>query len=231
MVKPLPRIYVNLQIEIERIFGNNTFARPLFYSYPGGLRFELSEPGGVVDQFLTALRKATKICNDIFHGEDELVVCLRAYSDASHFIHRPELRALRSAGILIPTTRSIWREDIAADEWCSADQPEYWINLAFKLPICHLETLLWGALAKDLAPIQPQFNCILYLFNLPQGVVVFPYDDRGMDVVGPNETLLRQLYCQHQEYLLDYDRAEMDSTFATATPSPPSGPSGNKLFK
>lgn len=103
MVKPLPRIQVNLQIEIERIFGNSTFARPLFYSYPGGLRLELSEPGGVVDQFLTALRKATKICNDIFHGEDELVVCLRAYSDASHFIHRPELRALRSAGILLQT--------------------------------------------------------------------------------------------------------------------------------
>jgi len=222
---------MNLQLEIERIFGCNTFARPLFYSYPGGLRFELSESGGVIDQFLTPLRKATRICNDIFHGEDELVVCMRTYSYGSHFIHRPVLRALRSAGILIPSTRSIWREDIAADEWYSEDQPEYWINVAFKLPISRLETLLWGALAKDLAPIQPQFNCILYLFNLPQGVMVFPYDDRGMDVVGPNETLLRQLYCQHQKYLLDYDRAGMDSTFAAAAPSPPSGPSGKKRFK
>lgn len=220
---------MDLQIEIERIFGCNTFARPLFYSYPGGLRFELSEPGGVIDQFLTALRKATRICNDIFRGEDELVVCLRAYSNGSHFIHRPELRALRSAGIPIPSMRSIWREDIAADEWYSEDQPEYWINVAFKLPISRLETLLWGALAKDLAPIQPQFNCALYLFNLPQRVMVFPYDDRGMDVVGPNRTLLRQLYCQHQKYLLDYDRAEMDSTFAAATPSPPFGYPGKKL--
>lgn len=42
----------------------------------------LPESGGVIDQFLTALRKATRICNDIFHDEDELVVCLRAYSDA-----------------------------------------------------------------------------------------------------------------------------------------------------
>nr|WP_269154728.1 DUF3885 domain-containing protein [Pseudomonas bijieensis] len=230
-VKELPRTHVNLQIEIERIFGSTTFARPLFYSYPGGLRFELSESGGVIDQFLTAHRKAARICNDIFRGEDELVVCLRAYSDGNHFIHRPVLRALRSAGVPIPSTRSIWRDDIAADEWYSEDQPEYWINLAFKLPISHLDTLLWGALAKDLAPIQPQFNCLLYLFNLPQDVMVFPYDDRGMDVVGPNETLLRQLYCQHQKYLLDYDRAEMDSTFAAAAPSPPSGPSGKKRFK
>lgn len=56
-VEELPRTHVNLQIEVERIFGCNTFARPLFYSYPGGLRFELSE-SGVIDQFLTALRKA-----------------------------------------------------------------------------------------------------------------------------------------------------------------------------
>lgn len=215
---------MNLQIEIERIFGCNTFARPLFYSYPGGLRFELSESGGVIDQFLTALRKATRICNDIFHGEDELAVCLRAYSDGSHFIHRPVLRALRSAGVPIPSMRSTWRDDIVADEWYCETQPAYWINVAFKVPVSRLETLLWGALAKDLAPIQPQFNCLLYLFNLPQGVMVFPYDDRGMDVVGPNETLLRELYCQYQKYLLDYDRAEMDSTFATGIPSPPFGP-------
>ena len=94
-------------------------------------------------------------------------------------------------------------------------------------PISHLDTLLWGALAKDLAPIQPQFNCILYLFTLPQGVMVFHYDDRGIDVVGPNETLLRQLYCQHQEYLLDYDRPEMDRMFAMVNLSQPSDPTGN----
>ncbi|WPN64513.1 DUF3885 domain-containing protein [Pseudomonas sp. P9_35] len=50
-----------------------------------------------------------------------------------------------------------------------------------------------------------------------------------MDVVRPNETPLRQLYCQHQEYLLDYDRAEMDSTFATASPSPAFGLPGKTL--
>ncbi|MHC8338757.1 DUF3885 domain-containing protein [Pseudomonas sp. HLT2-19-2] len=40
------------------------------------------------------------------------------------------------------------------------------------------------------------------------------YDDRGMDVVGPNKDLLSQLYRQHHTYLLDYDRHTMDTTFA-----------------
>lgn len=44
--------------------------------------------------------------------------------------------------------------------------------------------------------------------------MVFPYDDRGMDVAGPNKDLLSQLYHQHNIYLLDYDRCAMDNTFA-----------------
>lgn len=50
--------------------------------------------------------------------------------------------------------------------------------------------------------------------------MVFPYDDRGMDVVGPNKNLLLQLYRQHHPYLLDYDRDAMDATFGGATHQP-----------
>ncbi|NVZ65245.1 DUF3885 domain-containing protein [Pseudomonas gingeri] len=205
---------MNLQNEIERIFGENIFARPLFYSYRGGLRFALSESGGNIDMFLTALRKASRICQDIFGAEESLVVSLRAHSDGNYFACRPELRVLRKAGIVIPRTRTLWREDIEVEERCFEDRPEYWVNVAFQVPVSKLEALLWLALAKDLGVIEPTIHCALYLFNLSQRILVFPYDDRGMDVVGPNPARLSQLYHQHQQYLLDYDRETMDSTFA-----------------
>jgi len=67
---------MNLELEIERVFGGKAFVRPLFYSYPGGLRFALSETGGVIEQFLSALQKSTKICSDVFVGERRLsLVC------------------------------------------------------------------------------------------------------------------------------------------------------------
>lgn len=69
-------------------------------------------------------------------------------------------------------------------------------------------------MARDFSAIQPKPNCILYLFNLKKHVMVFPYDDRGMDVVGPNKNLLLQLYRLHHTYLLDYDRHTMDTTFS-----------------
>ncbi|MHA3737135.1 DUF3885 domain-containing protein [Pseudomonas sp. Eth.TT006] len=205
---------MNLQLEIDRIFRGKAFARPLFYSYPGGLRFELSETGGVIEQFLTALRKSTEICSDIFLDDATLVACLRIHSGSNRFAHRPLIHALRSAGVNIPKERSVWSEEIDPEEWFCAREPEYWINIAFEAPATLLQALLWCALARDFAAIQPKPNCVLYLLNLKKHVMVFPYDDRGMDVVGPNKGLLSQLYRLHHTYLLDYDRHTMDTTFA-----------------
>ncbi|MFJ4192700.1 DUF3885 domain-containing protein [Pseudomonas sp. NPDC089534] len=204
---------MNLQIEIDHLFDGQAFARPLFYACPGGLRFGLSEGGGMIEQFLTALRKATEVCRDVFDGEDSLTVCLRTHSRGNPMVHRATLRALQSAGIQIPAVRSVWSEMID-DEWFDETVPEYWVNVAFEAPSDLLQAVLWCAMASDFGAIRPKPGCAFYLFNLNRQVMAFPYDDRGMDVVGPNKTLLSQLYRKHQAYLLDYDRDEMDATFA-----------------
>jgi hypothetical protein len=56
----------------------------------------------------------------------------------------------------------------------------------------------------------------VYLFNIPEQIMVLPYDDRGMDVAGPNRPLLKELYEAFSHYLLDYDRAAMDAVFRAA---------------
>ncbi|MDF9620243.1 DUF3885 domain-containing protein [Pseudomonas entomophila] len=205
--------HVNLQGEIERIFGRDCFTRPVYYNYPGGLRFELSESGGVIEQFITALRKAMEVCSDVFRDEQALVVCLRGHSKVITETSRQVLRALGDAGITVARERSLWRDPIAPDDGWDEHTPEYWVTLAFEVPTSHLQALLWCALASDF-PITPNPSCLLYLFNLPQQLMVWPYDDRGMDVVGPNHARLEQLYHQYNRYLLDHDRQTMDAVFA-----------------
>jgi hypothetical protein len=200
--------------EIERHFGPAVFQRPLFYSYPGGLRFGLSNPGNTLDQFLSALRKATTICKDIF-ASGPIVVCLRTHSSTCHFEHRRKLGCLKSASVSIPAQRDIWCEPIDPEEWLYETTPEYWVYLAFEIPVSLLETLLWCALAKDFRVIQPNPGCDVYLFNLNKKVLAFPYDDRGMDVVGTNRELLSVLYEKHQRYLLDYDHRAISDTFSS----------------
>jgi hypothetical protein len=205
---------VNLKQEIFEHFGPTVFHRPLFYSYPGGLRFELSTLGSTVARFLLALRRATAICTDIFIDEP-IVVCLRVHSGTSHVEHRGKLESLKSAGIIIPAQRTIWSEEIDSKDWFCNSMPEYWVYLSFEAPMATLETLLWCALAKDFPAIQPKPYCDIYLFNLQKKVLALPYDDRGMDVVGPNRKILSALYEKHQSYLLGYDRQAMDKCFAS----------------
>ena len=44
-------------------------------------------------------------------------------------------------------------------------------------------------------------------------VVVHPYDDRGMDVIGPDRDSLMPLYERLNGWLLDHDRNAMDAKF------------------
>jgi hypothetical protein len=202
-----------LRSEIERVFEGNAFKRPLFYTYGAGLRFELSEGGSAIDQFLLAIRKARKICEDIFDPERPLIACLRVFGQDSRFAHRPVLRELSAAGIRISRNRCVWAEPIPLEDQVDEDVEGHWVHVAFEAPSELLQRLLWCAVASDFGSIRPRPFCDVYLFELTKGAVVFPYDDRGMDVVGPNHALLAKLYRRHSRYLLEYDRASMEETF------------------
>jgi hypothetical protein len=199
---------IDLPNQIQEIFDGGAFQRPLFYNYGGGLRFELSESGSTVQMFLQAINKATAICADIFDADSEIMTCLSIWIGNSRFSVRPSLLALRQLGIKIPRERWHWADPV--DE----EDSEGWrARVAFQLPASELQSLLWIACASDFPTISPRPQCSVHLFNLAKKILVFPYDDRGMDVVGPNHELLASLYRKHNELLLDHDRDRMRATF------------------
>lgn len=200
---------MNFRSEIESVFGVQAFARPLFYSYPHGLRFGLSEGATSIGQFLVAIRKASRICADIFDGEEPVTVCLRMTGAPDRSGVRKSLAELRSAGIRIPRRRYLWMEEESTHE-----DEMFSLNVAFEAPASLLQNFLWCALASDFGAIRPRPCCHVYLFNLKRCLLVFPYDDRGMDIVGPNHDLLASLYVTHNQDLLEHDRNTMKATFA-----------------
>lgn len=196
--------------QIEAAIGANAFSRPTFYSNPGGLRFELSEGGAAVQQFLTALRKASEICGDIFASERSLTACLSVYLYRSKYSYRDTLRSLARAGVEVPRERSTW---LTMEDDDSGDDPLKVFYVAFKIAPTLLDSVLWCAVGTDLGirPC-PRLRAV-YLLSLEEKVLVHPYDDRGMDVVGKNHELLARLYGRYGRYLLDYDRPTMEATF------------------
>ncbi len=201
---------MTLRDDIEATFGAQAFSRPTFYSNPGGLRFELSMSGSAVEQFLTALRKASEVCGDIFEAEQTFTVCLSVILWRSPYGYRETLRDLERAGVKVPRDRCMW---LTTEEDSDDDDVVRTLYVAFSVERALLHGLLWCALGTDLGirPC-PRLGAV-YLMSLPQRVFVHPYDDRGMDVVGNNHPLLARLYAKYGSYLLDYDRKIMAASF------------------
>ena len=80
---------MSIQTQIVDQFDGKAFERPLFYSYEGGLRFELSEGGHFLNQFLTAHKKAMEICGEVFAESDEITICVRFFG-AKNIVIQPK---------------------------------------------------------------------------------------------------------------------------------------------
>lgn len=188
------------------------YLHALFYNFPGGLRFELSEGGSPLDEVLTALRKATVICTDVFSGQERIVVHLKMPVPTSQFHLRKVLRELKLAGVPIPEVREIWLEENQVDD--GDDENWYWVNCAFEAPIAKLQNLLWCAINSDYGSLRPNPHCRIYLLNPENGIVAHVYGDRGMDVISRVKPALTGLYERYKDMLLDYDMDAMRQTFA-----------------
>ena len=86
--------------------------------------------------------------------------------------------------------------------------------MAFELPLAKLQNLLWCALAGDFGPLHPNPHCLVYLLNIEKEIIIHPYDDRGMDIIGGNFSELRDLYKKYNSWLLGYDLEVMNTTFS-----------------
>lgn len=205
---------MSYRVNIEDIFEGKAFMRPLFYNYEGGLRFELSQGGSYLNQFTTAHRRAMEVCRFIFSNSENIVVCVKVFGGKTALSILPCLRSLKTIGLNPGNEREYWTE--FDDEWINDEDylSSLWHYIAFPLPIDKLADVLWCALASDFGSIEPRVNASFYLFDMDMHVMVWPYDDRGMDVVGPNTDLLSGVYYEFNSYLLDHDRAIMDAVFA-----------------
>ena len=205
---------MTLKKRIASAVDGAVYRHALFYNFPGGLRFELSEGGSALDQVLCALRKASSICSDAFEHAATILVHIQSYSPTSRFALRDSLRELALAGISVPRNREIWLEKSVEDAGSAGEvEEDVWINAAFELPKSKLQNLLWCATVTDFWSVRPNPQCRIYLVHPSAEIVVHPYDHRGMDIIGKDKAALERLFKSHNTWLLEHDIATMSQTF------------------
>lgn len=194
------------------IFGPQAFEPGLFYANEPALRFELSRSGKGIDLFVQAFDRAREVLHFLFRESKTLVVVAVFFGPGPLLRHRAVVASLRACGIALERPRSCWK--VRCEE--KTGDSEERALISFRANAASLDRLLWGALAADLG-IEPRLDAWVYIADPERGVLVHPYDDRGMDVIGPNRELLKELFQRYREYLLPYDMPRMEGFFVEAS--------------
>lgn len=210
MREPTPGVEAVTPDRLYGVFGEHAFEAGLFYVNEPALRFELSRGSTFVEQFTSAYDRAREIARFAFCDSASLVVVLAWFGEGPPVRHMDVFRSLRACGVRMGRPRSCWTRWHEADEYGEAGQRTL---VAFRADVSALDGLLWGALAVDLG-IRPRLPARVYLADPERGLLLHPYDDRGMDAVGPDRGRLRELFARFHDCLLDYDLARMEAFFA-----------------
>lgn len=191
------------QKEILEMFGDKALGNALFYTCEIGLRFELSGNEPYIDMFCKAMDRSREILNFLFSEEEQLLFVLSYFGSTDFEKEGKIFHSIRNCGIILPKALEV-------NSCIEEDSQRVFILFEAKKDI--LQRLLWGIFANELG-IEPKLLCQSYIISSKLGVLIHPYDDRGMDVIGINKLLLKQLFLRFNHYLSDYDRKSMELFF------------------
>lgn len=199
---------------------NERWAEP-YRASPFRLRFELggdfSNIDPIVPRFVRAFGKARAITNDVFVQAEELI-SITGFWPGSHIdaVTPAEdgFDALEQAGF---RSKSIgeWKGghplyNLPDDEDWQRDAT--WRAFDLKEAPDDRDVITWCAISYEMA-VTPKALVTSFFIDPARQVLVYVYDDRGMDVISLKRDTLLELYNKHQGWLLDYDRERIVGAF------------------
>lgn len=206
---------------LEAAFGWRSPPRPLFYQSEIALRFELGGEEFGSDRrpsrVMQALDRARTVARALFQPSRAIWALVARWdlhaSEESPF----KAETLIELGFDLPPSRT---ELIRTTD----DEVEFetrWDAFGLQEIGSLADTLIWASVTLELG-IRPSAATATYFVDFERRVLLHIYDDRGMDVVAMDPASLVPIYREFGGWLLDYDRARMDATFAGLAVANPS---------
>ena len=201
---------------LASLLGPTWWRPPLFYKHRFALRFELGQGEFWMDRVATAKSRATTIAEAAFDEAEDLRLVVvrylhgkaptgkerRSFTKALDIYELPPATAFETLSVPPSIDASTHNEQ----------QLHVWLGVT-ELSRNHIDRVLWASVVGDYGFLPRPPASRHYILSLSNGLVLHPYDDRGMDVVASTRSPLQSLYGNFGDWLLDYDKPRMNEVF------------------
>jgi len=192
--------------KIESRFGAGWWTPPVFCSHEFSLRFQLAQGEFWIDRLESAQLRASTIVNAALRESREVhLVIARCHCDTTM---ANEEQAELSEAVTAYGLPSIAAYESQVVPPTEAGDFHTWLGAAW-LPRTLANRALWAAFAADLGvlPVSPGR---MFVVDIETGLLIHPYDDRGMDVSATSQACVQRLYDEFGHWLLDSYRGRME---------------------
>lgn len=218
----------NVNHFMKEHFNNLILRPPLFYSWKYGIRFEISMPGAEHEDNSNLQQikdRSTGIFNHVFQDADEILLITDIYCDKYNtFLQNRPINVYRkyvkNKDLLKKLQHSILPHLFEEEDDGDYDElaTHRFLLPCKKSDIRYLQLLV--AISYEDFPHPTQIlrrnmaaGYDIYFVNVTRKMIYHLYDDRGCDVIAANKEDLRTLYTECDEWILDYDREQIDLLF------------------
>ncbi|WP_175428254.1 DUF3885 domain-containing protein [Bacillus solimangrovi] len=181
------------------------------------LRFELGIPGEWrvnQDKYIdTALQKAITLFETTHSKEDEillLVVDYVAFNKKNQYKKTKVFERYLKDKTLVNRLHMI--TNVSNDHDLREEWKSYSYIVQCKVSQLKIQNLLRAISHNDFVK-QPYVSQSCYIINTSTNTIFHMYDDRGLDLFANDIEEIRPVYDQYSEWILDYDRKEIDEYF------------------
>ena len=194
---------------------------PLFFSWEIGIRFELGVNNSGVSIHENSLylpgvyKRATTLFKFLHAQNDDLyvVVDVNDFADGETFKHKLKIFSpyVKEKSVLYrvkhKTIPYIFPEDNEDGKYKT-----HRFSLKCKTSEFTYIPMLQAICNQDMGR-QPKIFHRVYFINISRKTIFHVYDDRGCDVVATSADAIRDVYHKYDNWLLEYDRVEIDKVF------------------
>lgn len=191
----------------------------MFYDWDNSIRFEIGNPALSYDDpdvMTQAFQRSIVLFNEVFEEEDDILFVTDIDTTVmDHFLQKKPLNIYRKYIKQKQALRKL--------RFCSKLEEDSMMTHRFVLNCkkvnIRYRQLLQAICYEDFVHSSTILKCNqesgynIYLINTTKKIIYHLYDDRGCDIVGTNKEAIRFLYETYNDWILDYDRAEVDATF------------------